>query len=276
MLKKPAVDSASHGSASRGKSHAEDVVTRVARKMARRTHLLCLDEFWIRDIVDASIITRLFEALWRAGVTVVITSNSAPNNLYAQGLHRQRFLPFIAAVQNTMEVISFDGEQDYRLGHRAAKDCLLLLPLSQGKAQLDARFDTFARKIASRAISLEIKGRKVTFSKTAGDVVRCTFHELCLDAIGFEDYEALARKFSLLIFGPVPPLTPQLHNAGLRFMALVDVLYEHKVKLVMATTVALENLCEDDTLKPLFSRTFSRLEEMRSATYQNHSKTVQG
>ncbi|MDF2465096.1 MAG: cell division protein ZapE [Ramlibacter sp.] len=65
----------------------------LGERMARRYRLICFDEFHVADITDAMILHRLLDALFDNGVGFVTTSNFKPDDLYPNGLHRDRILP---------------------------------------------------------------------------------------------------------------------------------------------------------------------------------------
>ena len=250
-----------------GRSKSDDAVTPVAELIARDARLLCFDELHVTDIADAMILGRLFEALFARGVTLVATSNRPPEDLYKDGLNRQLFLPFIAMLQEKMEVVRIGGPKDFRLdrlkGHR-----LYFSPLTTGA---EAAFDALWREVLGGALehseTLDVLGRRLTLPHAAGGYLRASFASLCFQALGAQDYLAIAARFHTVFLGDTPLLTADRRNEAARFVALVDALYEAKVKLVMLAAA------EPDALYPAgdgafeFERTASRLEEMRSADY---------
>ncbi len=250
-----------------GRSKSDDAVTPVAELIARDARLLCFDELHVTDIADAMILGRLFEALFARGVTLVATSNRPPEDLYKDGLNRQLFLPFIAMLQEKMEVVRIGGPKDFRLdrlkGHR-----LYFSPLTTGA---EAAFDALWREVLGGAPehseTLDVLGRRLTLPHAAGGYLRASFASLCFQALGAQDYLAIAARFHTVFLGDTPLLTADRRNEAARFVALVDALYEAKVKLVMLAAA------EPDALYPAgdgafeFERTASRLEEMRSADY---------
>lgn len=76
-----------------------DPLQKVAKDIAAKSSLICLDELFVSDIADATILHRLFDNLWGRDVTLITTSNRHPDHLYENGLQRQLFLPFIETIK---------------------------------------------------------------------------------------------------------------------------------------------------------------------------------
>ena len=55
--------------------HIADPLAAVADRLMRDMRVLCLDEFFVTDVADATILARLFGYLWDRGLVVVATSN---------------------------------------------------------------------------------------------------------------------------------------------------------------------------------------------------------
>src|ERR1043165_5510060 len=95
------------------RAHSEEPVAKVAADLASEAGLLCFDEFQVNDIADAMILERLFRALLEAGTVVVATSNRQPERLYENGLQRDRFLPFVALLQERLDIVEPDNARAY-------------------------------------------------------------------------------------------------------------------------------------------------------------------
>ncbi|MDP9102395.1 MAG: cell division protein ZapE, partial [Pseudomonadota bacterium] len=239
----------------------------VAEKIAGEARLLCFDEFHVTDIADAMILGRLFEALVERGVVVVATSNRAPDYLYKDGLNRQLFLPFIAMLKARLQVVRVAGPRDFRLDRlRGAR--AYFSPLD---AEAESGFDTLWAALLDGAeetgATLDVLGRKLRLPHAAGGHLRSTFVALCGQALGANDYLAIAGRFHTVFLEDVPVLTPERRNEAARFVTLIDALYEAKAKLVILAAA------EPDALYPAgdgafeFERTASRLQEMRSEAW---------
>lgn len=249
-----------------------DPIPPVAAALAAEARLLAFDEMMVTNSPDAMILSRLFTAMIEHGVTIVTTSNRAPSQLYLNGLNREHFLPFIALIEQRLDVLALNGPVDYRRDRLGAQDTWLVPNGAEATAQLSAAFfrlTDYPVEDAAHVPSedLVVQGRTLHVPKALKGVAVFSFKRLCGEARGAADYLAIARRFHTVILVGVPVLGPDNRNEAARFVSLVDALYEHKVKLLAAADA------EPDGLYPAgdgvfeFQRTVSRLEEMRSDQY---------
>ncbi|MEM7490069.1 MAG: cell division protein ZapE [Pseudomonadota bacterium] len=218
--------------------------------------VLCFDEMQITDITDAMIVGRLFEKLFAADVHVVTTSNRVPDDLYKDGLNRALFLPFIEMVKERMIVHHLDADLDYRQNRLAGSESYFV-----DGGTLDEVWDRLSDG-RSEGLSLRVKGRVLRLEDYASGVARASFQELCGRPLGAGDYLALAQAVRVLILTHVPVLDQAHGNEVRRFVALIDALYEAKVRLIVSAAAAPEELAGEDVFE--FARTASRLQEMRA------------
>ncbi len=251
-----------------GKGKLADPLPVLAADIARETWLLCFDEFVVNNIADAMILGRLFQALFDQGVVVVATSNFPPRLLYKDGLHRDRFEPFIALIEQRLDVLTLDGPTDYRRIRRAGLPVYYSPLGAEATAQLDRAFADLTDGAPGETQSLTIKARKLSVPCAARGVARFTFMDLCGKPLGSLDYLALAGVYHTLILDRVPLLGPDNHNEARRFITLIDALYEAKTKLIMAAAAPPDALYPTGTGAFEFQRTVSRLMEMQSEAYQ--------
>ena len=249
-----------------------DPIAPVAAAVADRARLLCFDEFQVTDIADAMILGRLFEALFARGVTVVATSNRAPDQLYADGLNRQLFLPFIALLKARLEVVTVAGPRDFRL-ERLKGARVWFSPLTPA---CGAAFDSLWRNLADGAAetgaTLEVTGRQLRLPHVIGGHLRASFASLCAVALGARDYLAVAERFHTVFLEAVPRLTPERRDEARRFVALVDALYEAGTKLIVLADGEPDDLYPSGDAAFEFARTASRLHEMRSAEWLEQAR----
>jgi cell division protein ZapE len=250
-----------------GQARGDDPIPPTAGLIAQGARLLCFDEFQVTDIADAMILGRLFEALTAEGVTLVATSNRPPRDLYKNGLNRQLFEPFIAMLEQRLDVVAVRGPKDFRLDRlRAAR--IWLAPINvETEAAFDALWLDMLDGQAETGASLEVLGRKLHLPRAAGGLVRTSFASLCGQALGPQDYLALAERFHTVFLEQVPLLTPDRRDAARRFVTLVDALYEAGAKLVALAAGEPEALYPAGDGAFEFERTVSRLHEMRSVDY---------
>ncbi|WP_313077208.1 cell division protein ZapE [Melaminivora sp.] len=235
-------------------------------RIARRYKLICFDEFHVADITDAMILHRLLVALWDNGVGFVTTSNFRPDDLYPDGLHRDRILPAIALLNERMEVVNVDNGTDYR--RRTLENAQLYhCPLGpEAEAAMARTFDLLASGRDEDPV-LHIEAREIRTLRRAGGVVWFDFRELCMGPRSQNDYLEIASQFHTVLLSNVPHMPVNMASPARRFTWLVDVLYDRRVKLILSAAVPPEELYTEGPLAHEFPRTVSRLQEMQSHEY---------
>lgn len=239
----------------------------VAERIARRGRVLCLDELYVSDIGDAMILHGLLEGLIAHGVTLVITSNLPPDELYRDGLQRARFVPAIELLKQHLAILHVDGGHDYRLRQLRAAPTYMIGSYAATEPRLLAWFERLASDHPDTETHLDIAGRRLIARRRAGGVVWFDFDTLCNTARSPNDYAELAGEFHTLLLAGVPALSENQDNAARRFIALVDEFYDQGVKLVIAATVEPAAIYRGERLRFEFQRTVSRLIEMQSEEY---------
>ncbi|EKF74195.1 AFG1-like ATPase [Alcanivorax hongdengensis A-11-3] len=241
----------------------------IARKFASQYRVLCFDEFFVTDITDAMILAGLMQELFDQGVSLVATSNIAPDGLYKDGLQRARFLPAIELLKIHTQVLNVDGGNDYRLR--------LLEQAELYRCPLGKDADAFIRE---RFHALEpdhsrhrehgnvmIEGRKIATVKCADDVVWFDFRALCDGPRSQTDYIEIAREFHTVLVSNVEQMGAGKDDMARRFINMVDEFYDRAVKLVVTAETPIEDIYAGGRLDFEFERTRSRLLEMQSSDY---------
>jgi cell division protein ZapE len=235
-------------------------------RMAKRYKLICFDEFHVADVTDAMILHRLLDALFKAGVGFVTTSNFHPDGLYPDGLHRDRILPAIELLKDRLEVINVDNGTDYRqrtLTHIELYHC----PLGeQADAAMATAFDQLA-EMADQDPVMQIESRQIAAKRRAGGVIWFDFRTLCGGPRSQNDYLEIATQYHTLLLSNVPQMQVRQASEARRFTWLIDVLYDRRVKLVVSAAVPPEQLYTEGPMSHEFPRTVSRLTEMQSAEF---------
>jgi cell division protein ZapE len=240
---------------------------RVADTIAARVEVLCFDEFHVSDIADAMILGTLLGALFERGVTLVATSNSPPEDLYRDGLQRQRFLPAIELLQQHTQVLAVEGGTDYRLRRLTRAGTYLLTTAPGTQARLEGLFKGLTHQAVAKPGEIEIAGRKIPTMAVSPQAIWFEFAALCEGPRSAEDYIEVARAWPTVLVAHVPVLTAQHEDATRRFIALVDELYDRRVNLVISAAVPLPQLYQGERLQFEFQRVLSRLNEMQTPEY---------
>ena len=242
------------------KRGVDDAIAPVADEVAEGLTLLALDEMQVSDIADAMIVGRLFQRLLGAGLAVVTTSNRPPRDLYKDGLNRPLFEPFVALIEERMEVIHLAGGDDHRQGHEEAT---YFAPAdAEARAAVERLWEGLGGE--PEPLTLSVQGRTVSLPQHRDGVVRARFWELCGRSLGPADYLALADAVRMLILEEVPRLSRSNFNEARRFVTLVDTLYEARVRLVVTSAADPDHLYVEGEGSFEFARTASRLREMTS------------
>ncbi|AOJ70830.1 MULTISPECIES: cell division protein ZapE [Burkholderia] len=243
-----------------------DPLDELARRIAKRYRLICFDEFHVSDIADAMILYRLLDRLFSNGVQFVMTSNYDPDDLYPDGLHRDRMLPAIALLKDRLDVLNVDGGVDYRQ-RTLTQVRMYHTPLgADADRALRHAFGQLAA-VPDESPILHIEKREIKALRRADGVVWFDFATLCGGPRSQNDYLELASRFHAIVLSEVPQMSPRMASEARRFTWLIDVLYDHKVKLLMSAAVAAEDLYIEGPMANEFSRTVSRIVEMQSKEY---------
>ncbi|MFL1491474.1 cell division protein ZapE [Pseudomonas antarctica] len=269
-------------------SGIQDPLQALARELAREVRVLCFDELFVNDIGDAIILGRLFQVMFEEGVVMVCTSNQPPDQLYAGGFNRERFLPGIAAIQKHMQVVAVDGVEDHRLHPGAGVQRYWV-------KQPDALATVFKQLSEGQSVNhgpVTVGFRAIVAVQASDTVLWCRYCDLCEQPLAAMDFMLLCDRFNAILLGEVPDLSAQKRPARIargtedaalrvvagdrelpelsvhddsvrRFIALVDECYDRKVPLFIEAQVPLQNLYTEGYLEFAFRRTLSRLQAMQ-------------
>lgn len=262
-----------------GRASGDDPIPAVARQIAVEATLLCFDELQVTDIADAMVLGRLYKELLECGVVIVATSNRPPDDLYKGGLNRQLFLPFIDMIKQTFDVLTLNGETDYRYDRlKGVQTYYTPVDADSTKALSDAFFRLTDRDVEDAgkvpSATLTVQGRELFVPKAARGVAVFSFKRLCANALGSADYLSIARTYHTVIMVAIPQLSKDKRNEAKRFVTFIDAIYEHGVKFLCSAEVVPEDLYPAGDGSFEFERTVSRLMEMQSEDYlaRGHGK----
>lgn len=243
-----------------------DPLSLVAKSICSQADVLCLDEFFVSDIVDAMILAGLLKALFKEGICFVTTSNIPPDQLYKDGLQRESFLPAIALLEQNLEISHLISDTDYRLLSLKSAG-IYYTPLNQdAELQMETAFQLYANTHFSTH-PLLLLGRKISVIKTCAEAAWFEFDVLCGPMRSKQDYLALAEQFPIIFISHIPLFNQRSLDEIICFIQLIDILYDAKIKLVISAEAAPALLYTEGKLMFDFQRIASRLIEMQSQDY---------
>lgn len=243
-----------------------DPLTEVAKRIARKYRLICFDEFHVSDIADAMILYNLFSVLFDQGVSFIVTSNYRPDTLYPDGLHRDRMLPTIALLKEKLDIVNVDAGTDYRMQALEQVEAYHVPINAKSDRALRDAFGAVAESADENPV-VRIESREIRSLRRAGGAIWFDFATLCGGPRSQNDYLEIASRFHTVILSAVPQMSAAMSSEARRFTWLVDVLYNHNVKLIMSAAVPPEQLYTAGMLANEFTRTVSRIIEMQSSRY---------
>ena len=264
--------------AERQRGESDDPIPPVARAIAANASLFCFDEFQVTDVADALILGRLFQQLFASGVVIVATSNTPPRRLYEGGLNRQLFLPFIALIEEKLDVMELNGAQDYRLQRMSGLD-IYITPLGpDADTKMDAAWLRLTDQKRGEPLTLPVLGRKLLVPQAAKHVARFSFEDLCCQPLAAPDYLEIARHFHTVLIDHIPEMDEAMKNWARRFTLLIDTLYDEGVKLICSLAAVPPDRLSfaGQEGSEAFRRTVSRLVEMQSEDYLKRGHGVHG
>ena len=244
-----------------------DPLLKVADRIADELRLLCFDEFHVSDIADAMILGRLLEALFERGVVFVMTSNYPPDKLYPDGLQRENFLPTIAMIKRQLRVVQIDAGVDYRLRTLEQVKIFHHPHDTAAEQKMNENFVALASGKCTTGATVEILGREIQTLRRCQGVIWFDFKTLCGGPRSQNDYLELARAYHTVLLSGIPKMSVSMASEARRFTWLIDIFYDHKVKLIATADCAPELLYTEGTHASEFFRTVSRLTEMCSNEY---------
>ncbi|AAU03685.1 cell division protein ZapE [Rickettsia typhi] len=247
----------------------KDIIPKIAKNYAKQTKVLCIDEFEIKDITDAMIISRLFNELIKQNIFIFITSNTLPNNLYKDGLQRESFLPFIKIINNTFYIKYLDNQHDYRFDNKAlgAKCSRIIYPLTLENKN---KFKEIIIKISDNnfvAQNIQVLGRSIPFQKVYKRILVTDYNELFIRELSYIDYVNICQNFNIIIVENINTIDANDTNTAVRFINFIDNAYFYKVLLFMSLEDNPNKIYQGLARADEFKRTISRLNEMNSEAY---------
>jgi cell division protein ZapE len=252
---------------------AEEPLKLIAKDMAKKHHVICLDEMLVVDITDAMLLAELFKHFIENGMTLLFTSNLPPSELYKNGLQRARFLPTIDLIEKFCHVIELKGDNDYRLNLLEQTKLYQLSSDPRAEDNIESLFKMMSGVILHQdRDDLIINYRRLTVKKWESGIVWFTFDMLCNTNRDSSDYIRIATYFSTVMVSEIYALDTEQDDVTRRFINMIDVFYDRHINLVVSAEVFPDKLYSGKRLKNEFKRTISRLNEMQTVDYLAKNK----
>ena len=244
-----------------------DPLKQIAKTIADNHLLICFDEFFVDNIADAMLLGELFTHLFTGGICLIATSNVHPDNLYQDGLQRERFLPAIDLIKQHVEVMSLENTIDYRLLH-IHKSGVYFSPInSDATNNLELCFQHYSKKSSLSLDAIHLFGRTIRIIKSAGSVIWFDFNEICAPPRSQNDYLALIKHYNTIVVSNIPIINKGNNAQITLLIKFVDILYDRHIRLIISAAAPIDKLYLEGRMVFEFERTKSRIIEMNSPEY---------
>lgn len=244
-----------------------DPIKVIAKDLAEKYRLICIDEFHVDDITDAMIMAGFLEAIFNEGIILVTTSNIEPDQLYKNGLQRDRFLPAIELIKMHTVVFHLASETDYRLQLLEQQGTYHVVAPYQSAEIMESYLTKLANTKIERNLMIEINDREIRCRAVTENQIWFEFSDICQTPRSSSDYIHLTQEYQTIMVSNIPAMTDGQNDVVQRFIQFIDAVYDHNVKFIATALAEPNELYSGDSLKFPFERTISRLHEMRSDSY---------
>ena len=256
----------------RQNSQNNDDLIEALKKIITDQKIICFDEFQVLDVADAMLLARIFEYFFSQKITVVITSNLHPQNLYKNGLQREVFLEFVNKILlKKIEVLSLNSAIDYRTHNRTKLTKRFFVSNQKNREIFQEIIADLTKNKTRKAIKIKSWGREIIVKKAFENIAIFNFEDLCNQHYSSADFKEICQKFNIIFLQKIPTLQASEINEIRRFTLFIDEVYEYKILLIIISKVNLNNLKKINEFAPYFSRTISRINEIISDKYWNEN-----
>ena len=239
-----------------------NTITSFVKELKKKYDLIYLDEFQVTNIVDAMILGKLFEVIFEEKIKIIITTNIKLHDLYKDGLQRDQFLPFISIIENFSLQKELQIKDDYRTKNNKNLQ-QIFFPLNEKTSfRINQKFREFTRNINKESKIVTTKGRNFVINNFYSGIARFKFKDLCDNNLGAEDYINISNLCEHIFIEEIPKFNNENSNQQLRFITMIDIFYEKKIRLVLSIEENLNNLSSSNKHSEVFKRTISRMFEM--------------
>ena len=220
----------------------ENVINQFVKNLKSKASLVYFDEFQVTNIVDAMILGKLFEQIFKEDIKIILTSNTKISELYKEGLQREQFIPFIKIMEDQSIEYELKIEDDYRKLNDNQKQ-RYFFPLNQEtNFKINKFFRTITKDKKQSLITINVKGREFKIENFYEGIVRCDFNQLCDQNLGAEDYLEIVKNCKFMVIDQIPQFNDVNSNQQQRFITLLDVIYDKNISLAVTADLNLDQL----------------------------------
>jgi len=245
----------------------DNSIVAFTKKLKMEVDLIYLDEFQVTNIVDAMILGKLFESIFKENIKILITSNIKIEDLYKDGLQREQFLPFVAIIKEFCIEHQLIIDQDYRKSETSKLERFFYPVNEKTSFQMSQIFRQLSKGKNNNPIELRTKGRVFVINSFFEGFARFNFNDLCAVNLGAEDYINIADKCIFVAIDNIPNFNNNSDDQQQRFITLIDIFYEKKIPIMVSAHFNHVNFTTSRRLKDPYKRTISRLFELTSPNF---------
>jgi len=251
----------------RKEKNEENIINQFVKNLKSKTKLIYFDEFQVTNIVDAMILGKLFDQIFKEDIKIIVTSNTKISELYKDGLQRDQFKPFIKIMEEKSFEYKLKIEDDYRKSNDNQKQ-RYFYPLNQEtNFKINKFFRTITKDKKQSSMTMNVKGRDFKIENFYEGIVRFNFNQLCDQNLGAEDYLEMIKNCKFIIIDQIPQFNDTNSNQQQRFITLLDVIYDKNIPIAVTANQNLDEFTSSRLLEKPFKRTISRLYELTSIEY---------
>ncbi len=248
----------------RKENNEENIINQFVKDLKSKTKLIYFDEFQVTNIVDAMILGKLFQQIFKENIKIILTSNTKISELYKDGLQRDQFKPFIKIMEKYSAELELKIEDDYRKSNENQKQ-RYFYPLNQEtNFKINKFFRTITKDKNHLSKIIDVKGRNFKIEHFYEGVARFNFDDLCNRNLGAEDYLEIIKSCKFVTLDNIPQFNDINSNQQQRFITLIDVIYDKNIPLAVTAEQNIDQFTSSRLLENPFKRTISRLYELTS------------
>ena len=256
-----------HNFVHKRKNNEENIINLFVKELKSKVSLIYFDEFQVTNIVDAMILGKLFDQIFKKKIKIILTSNIKISDLYKDGLQRDQFKPFIEIMKKNSIEHELIIEDDYRKS-KDNKRQRFFSPLNkETNFKMNKLFRIVTKNKNKSSKILNVKGRRLEVENYYEGISRFNFNELCNKNLGAEDYLEIAKISKFIVIDEIPQFDDFNSNQQQRFITLIDIIYEKNILLAVSANQNLDQFKSSLSLEKQFKRTISRLYELTSKEY---------